>query len=222
MTRKVVTRSPHREVGIVNAGWLLEQPVEHESHLERRFIMGALSCPVVTSIVHQPMKMTLVHGPGDTENYTPDFKIGFRDGDHTIVEVKPMYFLPENQRKMDAARRQLVAAGHKYDLFTEKQIDANGLSARAMLLMRYGRLTFSDLEALECKRLLEEECAGSAQIHELMSKGVSEDLIWNMVARHQFRVPAGINISPLETIELNTTQGDCHVYFQSWFGLAHG
>lgn len=222
MTRTVVTRAPHREVGIVNAGWLLCQPVEHESWLERCFIMVALSCPVVTSIVHQPMEMKLVHGVNDTETYTPDFKIGFRDGDHSIVEVKAAHFVAANKRKMDAARRQLAADGQKYDLFTENEIDANGLSARAMLLMRYGRLTFGDGEALECKRLLEAECAGSAQVHELMSKGVNEDLIWNMVARHEFKVPAGLNISPLETVEINEPRGDCHVYFQSWFGSSRG
>jgi hypothetical protein len=50
MSRKVVTRAPHREVGVVNAGWLLNHPVEHESHLERRFVMVALSCPVATHL----------------------------------------------------------------------------------------------------------------------------------------------------------------------------
>lgn len=47
MPRKVVTRSPHWEVGVVNPVWLLDHAVEHESHLERRFIMVALTCPVV-------------------------------------------------------------------------------------------------------------------------------------------------------------------------------
>lgn len=217
MAREIVTRKPHREVGIVNASWLLKQPVEHESNLEKCFIMVALACPVVTSIVHQPMEMTLVHGPGDIQQYTPDFKVEFFDGSYTIVEVKAAYFVPDNQRKMNAAKRQLVAAGVTYDVFTEAEINANGLSARAILLMRYGRLTFSDHDALECKRLLEQECGGSAQVHELMNKGVNEDLIWNMVARHQLKVPVGLNMSPLETVEANKPQGECHVYFRSWF-----
>jgi hypothetical protein len=222
MPRKVVTTSPHREVGIVNPSWLLDHPVEHESHLERRFIMLALSCPVVTDIVHQPFELKLVHGPDDTGTYTPDFKVCFRDGDHTIAEVKAEVFVAENRRKLDAAKLHLAAQDQKFDLFTEKHIDANQLSARAMLLMRYARLSFGDAEMLECKRLLEEECAGSAYVHELMSKGVNEHLIWNMVARHHFKIPVGLNLTPLETVEINNPQGECHVYFQSWFGLTRG
>ncbi len=83
MTRKVVTRAPHREVGVVNPAWLLDHAVEHESHLERRFIMVALACPVVLDIVHQPLQLTLVvdSGQGPTERkYTPDFRLTLADG----------------------------------------------------------------------------------------------------------------------------------------------
>ena len=69
MARKIVSRSPHREVVVVNAAWLLDHPVEHESHLERRFIIAALACPVVTDIVHQPFTMPLAYGEGD-EKYS--------------------------------------------------------------------------------------------------------------------------------------------------------
>ncbi|MEO8390675.1 TnsA endonuclease N-terminal domain-containing protein [Polaromonas sp.] len=218
MTRKVVTRAPAREVGAVNAAWLLEQPVEHESHLEKRFIMIALSCPVVTHIVHQPMTMELIYGPNERAKYTPDFKVRFRDGDQIIVEVKPEVFISENKRTLEAAKKQLAGEGTRYAVFTDKQIDANGLAARALLLMRYGRLWLSDDDALECKRLLEDECAGSARVSSLMARGVSESLIWNMVARHQLRVPAGLNINPHETVEINTPLGECHDYFCAWFG----
>lgn len=222
MTRQVVTRSPHREVGVVNPGWLLDHPIEHESHLERRFIMVALSCPVVTDIIHQPMELKLVHGPNDEQTYTPDFKVCFQDGDHTIVEVKPVVFVAENRKKLDAAKSRLAELGIKFEVVTDQHIDANGLGARAILLMRYARLTFSETDMLACKRLLEVECSGSVQIRDLVDKGVSEDLIWNMVTRHHFKVPAGLNITPLETVEINNPQGECHDYFCSWFGLARG
>jgi hypothetical protein len=71
----------------VNPRWLLDHGVEHESHLEKRFIMVALSCPVVVDIVHQPLQLTLCHEDGTTEKYTPDFKVTFRDQSSTIVEV---------------------------------------------------------------------------------------------------------------------------------------
>ena len=50
MTRKIVKRAPHREVGVINAAWLLNHPVEHESHLERRFVITALAWHVVKDI----------------------------------------------------------------------------------------------------------------------------------------------------------------------------
>ena len=220
MTRKVVTRNPHREVGVLNPGWLLDHPVEHESNLEKNFIMVALACPVVKDIVHQPITLVLVHPNGETSKYTPDFRIRLIDDTLLIVEVKPEVFVAENSLKLDLAKAQLATEAMPFMVVTDKHINANGLSTRAILLMRYARLSFDEDAALECKTLLEEEFRGSAQVHELVSKGVSESLVWNMVARHQLRVPAGLNINPQERVELNTWEGDCHDYFCTWFGIA--
>ena len=220
MPRKVVTRNPHREVGVLNPGWLLDHPVEHESNLEKNFIMVALACPVVQDIVHQPIELTLIFPDGSSHKYTPDFRIRFNDGTQLIVEVKAEVFLAENKLKLDLAKRLLAAEGMPFLTLTEKHINANGLSARAILLMRYGRLTFDEDTALECKKLLEEEFHGSAPVHELVAKGVSESLVWQMVAAHQLRVPVGLNINPQETVEINTPKGGCHDYFCAWFGIA--
>lgn len=220
MVRKVVSRAPHREVGIVNPAWLLNHSVEHESHLERRFIMVALSCPVVTDIEHQPLEIWL--DPEQTHKYTPDFKVTFRDGDSVIVEVKPRVFVKAHEERLQSAERCLQVMGQKFQVVTDEHVDANGLSARAMLLMRYGRLQFSDDEALACYRLLKEECNGSASVGQLMQRGVSEVLIWNLVARHQFRIPAGICLDPCEIVSVNTNHGGCHDFFCTWFGITQG
>lgn len=220
MERKPVTRAPHREVGVVNPAWLLDHDVEHESHLERRFIMVALSCPVVVDIVHQPLHIWL--GPDQTEKYTPDFLVRFRDGDSVIVEVKPQVFVKKHAEKLNAAERQFNSHGQKFQVITDQQIDANGLSARAMLLMRYGRMQFSDEQALECRNYLERECRGDASVQALIDKGVSEALIWNMVAKHQFKVPVGLNLRPEEIVSINEPQGDCCDFFYTWFGLTQG
>lgn len=220
MTRKVVTRAPHREVGIVNPAWLLDHEVEHESHLEKCFIMVALSCPVVVDIVHQPLEIWL--GPNETEKYTPDFQVTFRDGDSVIIEVKPNVFVQEHAERLNAAESQLRAGNQKFLVVTDKHIDANGLSARAMLLMRYGRLQFSDAEALMCQQLLKDQCDGSATVKALVEQGVSEELIWNLVASHNFRIPAGLSIDPSETVSINQPQGGCHDFFCTWFGIAQG
>jgi len=216
MERKPVTRSPHREVGVVNPAWLLDHDVEHESHLERRFIMVALSCPVVVDIVHQPLHIWL--GPNETEKYTPDFLVRFRDGDSLIVEVKPQIFLRDHAERLARAEQLFNSQGQNFTVITDQQIDRNGLSARAMLLMRYARMLFSDEQALECRHYLQKEFEGSASVRELVEKGVSEALIWNLVARHQLRVPAGINLSPSEEVTFNEIQGGCCDLFHTWFG----
>lgn len=220
MTRKVVTRNPSREVGVLNPGWLLAHPVEHESHLEKNFVMVALACPVVTDIVHQPVTLNLIHPGGETSKCTPDFRITFNDGCQVLVEVKPEVFVPEHQEKLDIALKQLDKEGIRFLVITEKQINENGLSARAILLMRYARMSFDDASAIECKKLLENEFGGDAKIYELVAKGVSEELIWNMVARHELRVPVGININSQERVESTELKGGCHDYFCSWFSIA--
>lgn len=217
MTRKVVNRSPHREVGIVNAPWLLSHPVEHESHLERRFIMVALACPVVTDIVHQPETVVLTLSDGSEHRYTPDFLIRFADGTEVICEVKPEVFLLKTKDLRAAADALFGARNLHYVTVTDRQIDDNHRSARAILLMRFARLDFSPEQAAECKRLLEEEMAGSASISALVERGVSEGLIWNMVAKHALRTEIALNIGADEPIHLNEPMENCHDQFQRWF-----
>lgn len=220
MPREVVTRSPVREVGVVNPGWLLDHSVHHESSLERRFIMVALSCPVVRDIHHQPCEIGLTLEPDETCRYTPDFLVHLMDGTEVIVEVKPEKFVPEHARKLDAARAAFNLRGIEFETYTDKVIDAQGLSARAILLMRFGRLTFSLEQAMKCKAEIQSRCEGSASVRDLVANGVNEDLIWNLVAVHELRVPAGLNLSDQEVVSVNQHQGDCHVYFRQWFGVA--
>ncbi|MDZ7865945.1 TnsA endonuclease N-terminal domain-containing protein [Acidovorax sp.] len=219
MTRKVVTRNPHREVGVVNPGWLLDHPVEHESHLERRFVIAALACPVVKDIVHQPLELILMNGTKE-ESYTPDFKIVFRDGGVLIVEVKPKVFIAKHEDKFKRAKERLLADGYRFLVITDEMIDGQALAARALLLMRYGRLRFTDEQALECLKEMRERCSGSATVKALVETGLSEALIWNLVARHKCRVPADFLVEPEQVIFIETVEGDNHDYFKSWFGAS--
>lgn len=218
MTRKVVTRAPHREVGIVNASWLLDHAVEHESHLEKRFIIVALSCPVVVDITHQPLEIWL--GPDKSNRYTPDFLVTFSDGDKVVVEVKPAAFIKQHKARLDAAKAELASMGFKFIVVTDKEIDAHGLSSRALLLMRYGRLFIGEMEALTCRRLLENSFRGSAAVRDLVEQGVSEETVWNLVARHQLKVPPPINLSADEIVSINQPEENCNDFFCTWLGLA--
>ncbi len=221
MSRKVVTRSPHREVGVINAGWLLDHPVEHESQLERRFVIGALSCPVVRDIIHQPFTIPLdaIAAPNGPR-YTPDFKIVFRDGSALIAEVKPEKKAAELKPRLDLIRRCLAAEGLRFLIATDELIDANKLSARALLLMRYGRLRFSDGEALACLTKIRELCNSNSTVKILVEQGLSESLIWNLVAKHLCRVPPNFSVDSDQIIITDEWEGDCHDYFLSWFGAS--
>lgn len=219
MTRKIVTRSPVRQVGVVNPGWLLDHPVEHESDLERRFIVVALACPDLSDITHQPFTLELDMGAGVISKYTPDFLIKLADGDEIVVEVKPEVFVKKHESRLAAAKRHLTLEGRRFLLVTDTYIDANGLSARAMLLMRYGRMYLDPEQVRECKRLFETQAAESVEVHKLLSLGVSEHTIWKMVADHQLRVPAGLNINPHESVGPNDQFENCHLRFLEWFGM---
>ncbi len=215
--RKVVNRAPHREVGIVNAGWLLDHLVEHESHLERRFIMIALACPAVTDILDQPKKYEVVFTDGSKHTYTPDFEVRFQDGTSMICEVKPRVFLEKSKEVLGAAARLFRENGQNYEVVTDHQIDGNGLGCRAILLMRYGRLHFSAEDALACKALLQ-KAAEKPTVSALIEKGVSEDLIWTLVARHSLRAGPYLNVTRNEQVEINEPMENCLDYFRRWIG----
>lgn len=223
MTREIVTRAPHREVGIVNAGWLLDHPVQHESHLERRFIMAALSCPVVCDIQHQPLTLQL-HDPDSTSStrYTPDFLVTFRDGSSVIVEVKPKARLKPHERRLQAAGQLLQEQGQRFFVATDKHIDGNGLAMRAMLVMRYGRMHLSAEAALETLTAIRNACRDSVSVKELVEQGLSEAMVWALVARHECRVPPDFQVEPNQSITIIPYEGDCHDYFLSWFGASLG
>lgn len=220
MTRQVVTRNPHRQVGVVNPSWLLDHAVEHESDLERRFIMVALACPEVIDIIHQPMQIELNLGDDVVSKYTPDFLIRLADGDQVVIEVKPEIFVQKHEARLKVAKRRLALDGLKFDVVTDTHIDANGLSARAMLLMRYGRMYIDPDQVRECKKLFEAQASRSVEVHKLLSLGVSEQTIWGMVAAHQLRVPAGLNINPHEGVEINDQFENCYLRFLEWFDMS--
>lgn len=217
MVRKVITRSPHREVGTVNAQWLLSHPVHHESHLERRFIMTCLACPCVRDVEHQPEEIEI---PGDqTSKYTPDFRVTFDDGQQEIVEVKPRKFVAKHQDKLDAANKLYRKKGLKFHVITDEEIDRNGLGLRAIHLMSFARMWIpQDLEDALVKEL-EGSFGGSTQVEKLVAKGFSSYVIWNLVARQKLRIPPGINLSDAETVSINQTKEDASDLFHSWFDI---
>jgi hypothetical protein len=217
MTRKIVPRNPHREVGRINCGWLLDHPVEHESHLERRFVIAALACSVVKDIVQQPRTLELVDGE-EKYSYTPDYQVFLREGGSTYIEVKPKVFVAKYATKFKLASRILEHEGSVFRVITDEMIDGQGLAARASLLMSYGRLRYSDEEARECQRDLRRRFPDGASVNTITETGVPEALVWHLVTRHMCRVERDFEVQPSQRILTATIQGDNNDCFSSWFG----
>lgn len=217
MTRKIVSGSPHREVGVINPRWLLDHPVHHESHLERRFVMSALACPVITDIVHQPITVDL---DGETGGrYTPDYRLNFKDGDWTYIEVKPQVFLEKHALRLKAAEQYFSSRGEKYLVITDRHIDKDELGKKAMLLMRYARMQFSENETQACLKEFEYYTEKYVEFKDLLASGLSDALIWHMVARHELRIPPGIDMGMEVPVSINCEKENCHDQLCAWFGL---
>lgn len=215
--RVIVRRSPHREVGHVNAPWLLDHSIEHESWLERNFIYVALACPVVVDVEHQPETIEFTLADGSVHRYTPDFRVSLADMTKVVAEIKPGQYVAQHAAVLAAAAANYQSQGEHFMVVTHKQIYHNSRSARAILLMRYGRLQFTPEQAQECKQLLEAQLAGSAHVQQLIDRGISQELVWHMVASHMLRTDAPLNISTAETVAINEPQENCLDYFQRWF-----
>ena len=215
--REIVSRSPYKEVGLINAPWLLNHSVEHESWLEKRFICTALACPVVADIYHQPETLEIELDDGSVHTYTPDCLVRLRDATKVICEVKPLAFMKEHAATHAAAAGVVHARGDHFMVVNDRQIDHNSRSARAILLMRFGRMGFAPQQVEECKRVLVTELGGSAQVRDLIKRGFSESMVWHMVASHALRTSEGLNLSAVETVQINQPMENCLVFFQRWF-----
>jgi hypothetical protein len=136
--RKVVTRSPHRSVGIMACSWVQDEGIEYESQLERRFLQQALLLPGLKRIRHQPFKIGYTDS-GREKHYTPDFLLDFEGGERVLVEVKPDVFVKKNTVIFDIAKSTLSDADIPFFVITDKLIDIKNKVNNASLILRYGR-----------------------------------------------------------------------------------
>lgn len=136
--RKVVTPSPQRKVGYVNCRWFQNEPIEHESQLEKRFIQCALLCPKLINIKSQPFKLDI----SEKNTYTPDFLLTFEDGSQLVVEVKIKARLARHFEKLKIARQLLEAKSIMFFVLTEQEIDRYRQSEIAGEILRYAKSEF--------------------------------------------------------------------------------
>lgn len=178
-TRPVVTTSPQRKVGEVNKKWFQDQPVEHESGLEKSCIHSSMMCLGIVRIASQPEKLILGVGA-----YTPDFELTACTGLQLIVEIKPASKVLRDAEKFNQAAALVREQGKIFYVLTEENLRFHGRDGVAEQLMRYGK---SELPAPRLARIL--ECvreAGTIACTDVLARveATQEDLL-HLLARRR-------------------------------------
>lgn len=146
--RRVVTRSPSQNVGVVCCPRLQTEPIEYESITERWFLMIAVLLPRLRRIAHQPCRLELPPiGEGtEASTYVPDFLLQFESGESVIVEVKPARYLPKHRAKLLAAAEVLRAQGQAFLVVTDKDLRSTLSMPDAMQIRRIAKMQCSNEE----------------------------------------------------------------------------
>lgn len=136
--RRIIRRSPHRNVGVITLPWFLPDPIEWESQLERNCIHAAVALWAVKRIAHQPFRIPMPPD-GSELHYTPDFAITLIDGSEIVVEVKPSRFVAENEPRLHAAQAWLWKQGIEFVVLTELQLAHRAWAHVVPMFLRYAR-----------------------------------------------------------------------------------
>lgn len=216
-SRKVVTRSPHRSVGIIACSWIQDEAIEYESQLERRFLQRALLFPYLKKVLHQPFTIPFPD-KGTRDSYTPDFLLIFKDESKIVIEIKPSIFVAKYSEKFAAANAFLDKHNYPFYVITDKHIDVENYAYNAALLLRYARGSISELNrrnCLEAFKTLDVEMS----IGQLIERAsVSFEDILYLAGRGILSIPLEIKIS-YDTLITPSMKGDKndHICFLNWF-----
>lgn len=131
---KVVTRSPHRTVGLIPCSWLQSEPIEYESQLEYRAIKKLILTPHVIQIKSQPFQ--ILYGENDCFSYTPDLLVTFEDQRTLIIEIKPFKFVEKQRAVFDSVDEILRQRRFTFCVVTEQEIDIDDSDQEISLLLR--------------------------------------------------------------------------------------
>jgi hypothetical protein len=216
--RQVVTRSPHRSVGVVAAPWLQPEPIQYESQLELRFINIALACPVVTNVWSQPFRLDY-ELDGKLSSYTPDFLVVVEGGARVVVEVKPKIFLEEWHARLDAIDRRLQAQGCSYRVLTDQQLTP----VRADMARIWRRYANEEPGEDLVRRALALAATPSAvSFAQLLEAGFALNSIYHLLIRRRLWSRDGLALTSETRLHCPQVLEPRHVclFFDDWFGGA--
>jgi hypothetical protein len=215
--RKVVTRAPHKTVRVINLRGIFAAPIECESSLERDFVYRAALCPTVSSIQHQPFRMTLSSG----RQYTPDFLVQYLNGRRAVVEVKPADKLQQYLPAFAEVAATLDARDLPFYVLTDSSIRAEKAHRRAALVLRYRKTTPRN-EDIE--RVRQELAArnGQGTLGDLRQCArVQTSVLLHLMAKRVATTTPALQLEPTSLITLvDTLEGLHEICLESWFGVA--
>ena len=164
------------------------EAVEHESALERDFVMLVSFLDAGTEIASQPLTIEYQDGPR-LRRFTPDFRVIWSDGRSELVEVKYRTDLRAQWAQLRpgfvAARAKATASGGRFRIATERGIRGPLLdNARRLLPLREAPLDPAASEhALRAARSLSDPTFG--RIVDAMSceRASALGAVWRLIAR---------------------------------------
>jgi hypothetical protein len=215
--RKVVTRSPHRSVGVIACSWIQNDCIEYESQLERRFLQRALLFPSLKKIFHQPFTIPYAD-KGKNLSYTPDFLLVFQDGSVVVVEVKPAVFVKKHEHKMKAAEIFLASKDCPFLTITDDEIDSEFYAKNSALLLRYARSTITDDVGARCFSFLHNQTGPTSILALMDGTAASLEDVYHLVGRGRLSMRIDIEITPDTIITLpNKEKNNGFIRFCNWF-----
>jgi len=218
-TRQVITRSPHRSVGIINSPYFQAQPIVYESQLERAFVQLCLLCPGVERIVAQPFKVNL--DEIKKRHYTPDYLVELEDGSYLVVEVKILERIGKLEKRFNQINQRLSSRNFLFMTADETQLYCADKEKHAKEILRYvnwqvalqvQQMILSELGKIEGHFISLSDLQARAQCS-------SEDLL-HLIATRQIFIAA---VSPISEILITKPiQGVTHGihFFSRWFNAA--
>lgn len=216
--RKVVTRSPKRNVGLINCPWFQDWPIEHESRLEKHFVLRAMLFPGLKSIQHQPFHLPLVeHG----KRYTPDFLLTFSNGERLVFEVKRAERIKKQKERFDEITALFDQASLRYFVVHQGQIEGQRRAERAALIRRYAMHALNHELTRAVVDYVLQRHEGTAIKRLLKKLPVSQEQLLGMVAQRHIALNKELLISDDGLLfPVNSETKNASVQFGNWFGCA--
>lgn len=212
--RQLLTRSPHRRVGLISCPWFQQKQIQYESLLEKSFVWIALLCPSVTAIDSQPFTLEFSNGL----KYTPDYLLSCWNCEQLLIEVKPRVFVEQHRERLMRAKSALEEYGYTFLICTDLEIRSSRRDKKASEILRYARST--DYE--EHVAILRSEIAQTAfpqSIEALSSRlGLARHQVMGLIGRRELFLRPDLGLDSIFRLEAYKESENGTVSPGSWLG----